>query len=74
MTLRLHDTLLQTAQPSVVPSSRVRCIDEVAQVGVPHSTEHAPAKVELVKDGDIVQAIDVTCGCGQHIRVWCIYE
>jgi hypothetical protein len=29
---------------------------------------------ELVRDGDVIQAIDVTCTCGQKIRLRCVYE
>jgi hypothetical protein len=37
----------------------------------------APAcqpNIELPRDGDIIQAIDVTCTCGQKMRLRCVYE
>jgi hypothetical protein len=42
-----------------------------------HHQPEVPAcapTIELVRDGDVVQAIDVTCTCGQKIRLRCVYE
>ncbi len=36
--------------------------------------EQAAPHIELIRDGDVVQAIDVTCSCGATIRLWCSYE
>ena len=35
---------------------------------------HTNPTIELVKEGDVVRAIDVTCACGQIMRLWCQYE
>ena len=58
----------------IVPGSRVRRSDEMAKVGEPHSMGAGQPVIELVKEGDIVKAIDVTCSCGQKFRLWCAYE
>ncbi len=58
---------------SVVPRELVCVSKEAERVGAP-SDEHEPEPiVELVKEGDTVLAIDVTCVCGHHIRLRCEY-
>jgi|GEM_PF-1221543 len=66
------------AHSVIVPGSRVVRSTEVAHIGDHHNHSHpqtsdAPA-VELVTEDGIVRAIDVTCGCGQKMRLWCSYE
>lgn len=36
--------------------------------------KHDAPRVELIREGDIVTAIDLTCTCGETIRLWCSYE
>ncbi len=74
MTTRIHDAGPHALPHVVLPASRVRQSDETALVGAPRQTDAQGATVELVKDGDVVRAIDVTCACGQKTRVWCVYE
>ena len=31
-------------------------------------------QIEVVRDGEVIQAIDVTCTCGQKIRLRCAYD
>lgn len=58
----------------VVPGNRVVRSAEVAHVGGrPEVTSHTPS-IELMSEGNIVRAIDVTCTCGQKMRIWCSYE
>lgn len=58
----------------VLPGNRVRRSEEMATVGDPHTPGAGQPIVELVKEGDVVKAIDVTCSCGQKFRLWCAYE
>ena len=60
----------------VVPGSKVLRSMEVAHIGGRSSAhQHAePATVELVTEDNVVRAIDVTCACGQKMRLWCSYE
>lgn len=74
MTTRIHEAVPHAMPHVVLPGNRVRQSDEVAQVGVPRKEDRDAAVVELVKEGDVVQAIDVTCRCGHKTRVWCVYE
>ncbi|WP_040591595.1 hypothetical protein [Schlesneria paludicola] len=61
-------------QSAVVPGNRVVRSTELAHVGGRHASHNETASIELVKENDIVRAIDVTCACGQKMRIWCSYE
>ncbi len=74
MTTRIHSAASHSLPHVIVPGSRVRQSAELAPVGVPRQVNNDGTTVELVKEGDLVRAIDVTCACGQKIRVWCAYE
>jgi hypothetical protein len=74
MTTRIHHSGSQGLPHVVLPGNRVRQSDETTLVGVPRPVEAHGATVELVKDGDVVRAIDLICSCGQKTRVWCVYE
>lgn len=74
MSARFHNPLPHGLPHVIVPGSRVRQSAEVAPVGVPQPAEPEAPTVELIKDGDLVRAIDVTCRCGHKMRVWCAYE
>ncbi len=74
MTTRIHNAAPQSLPHGVVPGNRVRQSPELAPVGGPRLACQQEATVELVKVDDVVQAIDVTCACGQKTRVWCVYE
>ncbi len=58
----------------VVPGTQVRVSNEHAQVRVPGSAPETAPRVEVVRDGEIVQALDVHCTCGRHVRLRCVYE
>ena len=59
---------------AVVPGQCVRVGSERTRVSIPASQEQAEAHVEIIRDGKVVQAIEITCSCGQHIRISCDYE
>ncbi len=62
---------------AVVPAEHIHDHSDTKVAIVPPSSsdEHpAGATVELVKDGDLVLAIDVTCACGERIRLRCVYD
>jgi len=60
--------------PSVLPAHRVIQGAEAARVGHAHQHVATEPIVELVREGDLVRAIDVTCSCGEKLRIWCSYE
>ena len=60
---------------AVIPADRVVKSHDIVQVGGRPTIKHdGPASVELISEGDVVKAIDVTCSCGQKLRLWCSYE
>ena len=68
--------LAQTLEPprrGLVPGTSVRLSDTPARVGAPTQPPAAPT-IELIRTGEVVQAIDIVCPCGQHIRLHCLYE
>jgi hypothetical protein len=52
----------------------VRVSDDTARVGIPGQEPVAEPRIELIRSGDTIQAIDIICGCGQQIRLHCHYE
>jgi hypothetical protein len=57
---------------AVIPARAVRA------AGTPSDDHREPAtsgpRVELIREGGVVRAIDVTCGCGERLRIVCEYE
>lgn len=61
----------------IVPGHRVRVMKDTARVVVPQqASADCPAEpqVELIRDGEVIQAIDVICTCGKRIRLRCVFE
>lgn len=65
---------LDESHSAVVPGSRVIRSAELAHVGGRTAVHHGAPSIELIKDGNTVRAIDVTCSCGEKIRLWCAYD
>jgi hypothetical protein len=38
-----------------------------------HGSSDAP-QIEVVRQGEVVQALDITCSCGCQMRVLCEYD
>lgn len=57
----------------IIPGKLVRVTGESVRVDVPHQDGAHEPRIDLVRDGDVIQAIDVTCGCGRKIRLKCLY-
>ena len=74
MSDRIVQKFVRDGTHSVVPGRRVVRTDEVTCVGIPHSHDRQQPVIELIRDGEVVTAIDVTCSCGETIRLWCSYE
>jgi hypothetical protein len=64
----------------VVPGRKVLIEDGPAAVVIAPPRLHAPhapvaaPRIELVREGDVIRAIEVTCSCGEKIRLHCVYE
>ena len=57
----------------VIAATSVRLSDIPARVGPPEEVPPQPT-VEVVRNGGVVQAIDIVCPCGQHTRLHCLYD
>ena len=73
MTGRTAEKFIRDVPHPVVQGHRVVQTTEVARVGSSHTHANGQAAVELVLEGDVVKAIDVTCSCGEKMRIWCSY-
>lgn len=61
--------------PTVVIGRRVQVGSGAIRVGAPTPAKPArqEPKIQLIREDGIIQAIDVTCGCGEKIRIRCDY-
>ena len=59
---------------NVVPGNQGGRSGGVVHGSVPHAPGGAAPTIEVIREGDVVQAIDVTCTCGETFRLWCSYE
>lgn len=66
-------SLEQLIRGEVVPGHCIRLTEEPARVGVPQNGHASDPQVEVIREGDIIRAIDITCSCGQRIRLRCDY-
>jgi hypothetical protein len=57
---------------AIVPGQCVR-VGDTRRVSVPGSEAPSQPQVKLVRSGDVIQAIEITCTCGQQIRLKCSY-
>ncbi len=58
----------------VVVAARVKVGGETVRIGAPHAGEaHAEPKLHLVREDGVIRAIEVTCACGERIRILCEY-
>jgi hypothetical protein len=57
----------------VVRAAHVQVSGEAVRVGAPAAAAPGEPTVRVVRDGDTVQALDVTCACGERIRIRCEY-
>jgi hypothetical protein len=59
----------------VIPGRLIRVSGEPAYVGARGVTEEpGQPRVEMIRDGDVLRAIDVVCSCGKRIRLRCVYS
>jgi hypothetical protein len=59
----------------VVPAAQVRVSDEAVPIGAPSRGESVgEPKIQLVREGGVIRAIEVICSCGELIRIRCEYS
>jgi len=69
----------ERTQVGIIPGGRVQFTGEMVHVIIPQERVDGPAhsagepQVTLVREGDVIQAIEVTCTCGRKVRLRCVY-
>jgi hypothetical protein len=58
----------------VVSANRVRLVNEAVRVGPERPGGHGKPRVEVIREHDVVRAVEVICPCGERIVVRCDYE
>lgn len=67
------EKILEEGQ-AVIPGRFIGECQGAEFVGVPSDEHSDETSIELVRHGDVIQAIDVTCECGRKIRIRCVYQ
>jgi len=63
----------ESSEPIVV-GQRVKVSGESVRVGAPiHAGHGHEPKIQLIREEGVIRAIDVTCSCGEKIRIRCEY-
>jgi hypothetical protein len=57
----------------IVPGHCVQMGRESTRVVIPGQETPGQPQVELIREGDVIRAIEIVCGCGQRIRLLCNY-
>lgn len=58
---------------AVIPATQVRVSTEPARVEPPRHAGDCEPRIDLIRDGDQIRAIDIRCGCGKRIFLQCEY-
>lgn len=45
-----------------------------SSIAIPAGADHRKTEVHLIREGEIVREIEVTCSCGEILRLHCQYE
>ena len=57
----------------VIPSRRVIVGPTPVQLTAPRQTPQDAPEIHIEWEGDVVRSIEVTCSCGERIRIACDY-
>lgn len=57
----------------MIPRRRVHFAEQCVPVGAAQPRQREP-QVELVRDGQMIKSIRVTCGCGETVVLDCNYD
>ena len=61
------------AANNVIPASDIRVGSEPVALGIPNHEPGAEPRVNLIRDGNAVLAIEIVCSCGERIVLTCVY-
>lgn len=57
----------------VVPAARVRVSGEAVRIGPARPAGEPEPQIQIVREGDVIQMIQVVCTCGEQICIRCDY-
>jgi hypothetical protein len=57
----------------VVPARHVRLGGEATPIPACRAGTETEPQVQLIREGDVIVAIDLTCSCGRRVRLCCVY-
>lgn len=64
----------ESITPAVLSGQQVKLSPDSVRIGAPVShARHGEPTVQLVREDGVIRAIDITCGCGERIRILCDY-
>jgi hypothetical protein len=58
---------------NVIPASDIRLGAEPVALFIPGQRPCNEPRVNLIRDGDVVRAIEVICTCGERVVLTCVY-
>jgi len=58
---------------NIIPASHIRMVGGPLPVGLPGEESCAEPQVNVIRDGDVIRAIEVVCTCGQRVVLDCVY-
>jgi hypothetical protein len=58
---------------NVIPASHIRLGAEPVALCVPGLQPSEQPQVNLIREGDVVRAIEIVCTCGKRIVLNCVY-
>ena len=61
------------ANRGVISGTQVRLTGETARVVPPRQPGDCEPRIDLVRNGDQIRAIDIRCSCGKRIYLECEY-
>jgi hypothetical protein len=69
----MEDSISRSCVSRIVPGSHVTLTPEKRLVGPPGEETAGEPEIRLIREGDAIKAIEVTCTCGRHVRLNCVY-
>ena len=65
---------LRGGRGRVIRQSDLSDPSESGSVSIPTGVEHQQTQVNLIREGDVIREIEVTCSCGEVLRLNCLYD
>ncbi len=59
---------------AIIAARQVRMAEDRQSVPLPHAHHAIEPRLEYIRDGDSIAGVEITCGCGQRIRIRFEYE